>query len=379
LSKWEGKYVIGLTGNIGTGKSVVRRMLEHLGAYGIDADALAQRTYARGAPGHKAVIDQFGKWILNPDGEIDRGRLGRMVFSDPQALAILEGIVHPLVGQAIDFLVKRSSHKVVVIEAIKLLESDLGKKCDSIWVSYAPKDVQLARLTIRRRLSKADAFQRIEAQPPQELKAEVANVVINNVASFEDTWRQVVAAWKTTLPGTEMAGDETIKTASETGGYTVIRGNPRHSAEIASLINQVEKPATPLTGQDIMEKFGEKAYLLLKVDGSLKAAIGWQVENLVSRATEMVFDPDLPTEKVLPVLIGEMERASQILQCEASLVFAAPLLGKQDALWQKMGYTRILPESLRVRAWQDAARESMPAGTLMLFKKLREDRVLRPI
>jgi len=79
------------------------------------------------------------------------------------------------------------------------------------------------------------------------------------------------------------------------------------------------------------------------------------------------------------VLIEEMEHASQILQCEASLIFATPKLGKQDALWQKMGYTRILPESLRVRAWQDAARESMPAGTLMLFKKLREDRVLRPI
>ena len=379
MSKWEGKYVIGLTGNIGTGKSVVRRMLEHLGAYGIDADALAQRTYARGAPGYKPVIDQFGKWIVNHDGEIDRSRLGRLVFSDPQALAVLEGIVHPLVDQAIDFLVKRSTQNVIVIEAIKLLEAGLDKKCDSIWVAYAPKDVQLARLTVRRRMTKADAFQRIEAQPPQELKAEAAQVVINNIASFDDTWRQVVAAWKTTMPGTEIAGEETVKTASETGGYTIIRGTPRHSAEIAGLINGVEKPSTPLTSQDIMEKFGEKAYLLLKVDGTLKAAVGWQVENLVSRATEMVIDPDLPTEEVLPVLIEEMERASQILQCEASLIFAAPKLGRQDSLWQKMGYVRILPETLRVRAWQDAARESMPAGTLMLFKKLREDRVLRPI
>src|SRR3990172_4566988 len=176
LSKWEGKYVIGLTGNIGTGKSVVRRMLEHLGAYGIDADALAQRTYARGAPGYKPVIDQFGKWIVNHDGEIDRSRLGRLVFSDPQALAVLEGIVHPLVDQAIDFLVKRSTQNVIVIEAIKLLEAGLDKKCDSIWVAYAPKDVQLARLTVRRRMTKADAFQRIEAQPPQEMKAEAAKI-----------------------------------------------------------------------------------------------------------------------------------------------------------------------------------------------------------
>ncbi|MRR32855.1 dephospho-CoA kinase, partial [bacterium] len=222
MSKWEGKYVIGLTGNIGTGKSVVRRMLEHLGAYGIDADALTQRTYARGAPGFKAVVDQFGKWILNPEGEVDRARLGRLVFSDPQALTVLESIVHPLVDQAIDFLVKRSTQPVIVIEAIKLLEAGLGKKCDSIWVAYAPKDVQLARLTIRRRMSKADAFQRIEAQPPQELKTDVANVVINNVSTFEDTWRQVVAAWKKTMPGTEIAGEETVKTAGETGGYTVI-------------------------------------------------------------------------------------------------------------------------------------------------------------
>ena len=76
-----------------------------------------------------------------------------------------------------------------------------------------------------------------------------------------------------------------------------------------------------------MEKFGEKAYLLLKENGTLKAAIGWQVENLVSRATEMVLDPELPMERILPVLIQEMERASQILQCEASLIFTRHQIG----------------------------------------------------
>jgi dephospho-CoA kinase len=82
---------------------------------------------------------------------------------------------------------------------------------------------------------------------------------------------------------------------------------------------------------------------------------------------------------VNPALIQEMERASRVLQCEASLIFTSPKLVKQDTLWQNLGYVRVLPESLKVRAWQDAARESMPEGTLMLFKKLREDRVLRPI
>ena len=78
MGKWAGKLVIGLTGNIGTGKSVVRRMLEHQGAFGIDADALAHRAIAKGAPGYKKVISQFGQWMVSDDGEIDRKRLGRL-------------------------------------------------------------------------------------------------------------------------------------------------------------------------------------------------------------------------------------------------------------------------------------------------------------
>ena len=83
MSSWPGKFVIGLTGNIATGKSVVRKMLEHLGAYGIDADALGHRAIARDAPGYQAVVNTFGTWILASDGQIDRSRLARVVFSDP--------------------------------------------------------------------------------------------------------------------------------------------------------------------------------------------------------------------------------------------------------------------------------------------------------
>jgi dephospho-CoA kinase len=108
MSAWPGKFVIGLTGNIATGKSVVRKMLEHLGAYGIDADALGHRAIAKDAPGYQAVIDTFGRWILTPDGQIDRAKLAHVVFSDPDALVRLESIVHPLVRQAVDILIKRS-------------------------------------------------------------------------------------------------------------------------------------------------------------------------------------------------------------------------------------------------------------------------------
>ena len=128
--------MIGLTGNIATGKSVVRRMLEHLGAYTIDADALTHRTYARGAPGYQQVIDKFGKWLVNKDGEIDRSKLGNLVFNDDEAMRQLEAIVHPLVRQACEILIKRATQPVVVIEAIKLLEGPaqsvrfhLGNEC----------------------------------------------------------------------------------------------------------------------------------------------------------------------------------------------------------------------------------------------------------
>src|SRR5512136_646616 len=107
LSKWPGKFVIGLTGNIATGKSVVRRMLEHLGAYGIDADALAHRAIAKGAPGYDKVIETFGRYLLTSEDQIDREKLGRLVFGDTEALTTLEGITHPLVIQAVDLLIKR--------------------------------------------------------------------------------------------------------------------------------------------------------------------------------------------------------------------------------------------------------------------------------
>ena len=97
MSKWEGKYVIGLTGNIGTGKSVVRRMLEHLGAYGIDADTLSHRVIENDAPGYQAVLSYFGKYILDEDKEIDRKKLSKIVFSDSTALTELENIIHPIV------------------------------------------------------------------------------------------------------------------------------------------------------------------------------------------------------------------------------------------------------------------------------------------
>jgi len=387
VSKWAGKTVIGLTGNIGTGKSVVRRMLEHLGAYGIDADALAHRAIAKGAPGYQQVVQMFGRWVLAADGQIDRARLGKVVFSDPQALAELEKIIHPLVDQAIDILVRRSTQPVVVIEAIKLLEVGLGKKCDSIWVTYAPAQEQAARLVRNRRMSEADARRRIEAQTPQEQKIAAATVVIKNTGTFENTWRQVQAAWQKLVPGAESAAPAPAAAQTgklpvgsvPTGELRVVRARPRQSAEIAALITRLSGGKREMRADDVMAAFGEKAFLLLQAGSTPVGLIGWQVENLVARTTDILVDPALPLEKALPALITEMERASKDLQSEASLIFVDAALGRLDALWRSLGYERRVPQQLGVQAWQEAAEESMPEGSQLLFKQLRIDRVMRPI
>jgi dephospho-CoA kinase len=380
VSKWAGKYIIGLTGNIGTGKSVVRKMLEHLGAYGIDADALSHRAMAKGAPGYKPVIEAFGRWILDPDGQINRSKLSKLVFNDPDGMAMLEKIVHPLVGQAVDLIIQRSTQPVIVVEAIKLLESDLSKNCDSIWVTYAPPEIQLARLVRGRNLTEEDARQRISAQPPQERKVEAANVVIRNMATFEDTWRQVGAAWLKIGPIIEsVAQPHEVQVHKPQGEMSILRGGPRNSKEIAELINRLRKNSQKLGQDDIMAAFGEKAFLLLQMGQELVGIIGWQVENLVARTTDMYLDPIMSPDQALPALITEMERASKDLQCEASLVFVPTNLARLDSLWKNLGYDRRTPQNLGVQAWKEAARESMTPDTDLFFKQLRVDRVLRPI
>jgi dephospho-CoA kinase len=377
VSNWPGKYVIGLTGNIATGKSVVRKMLEHLGAYSIDADALSHRAIAKGAPGYQKVIDTFGKWIVDKDGEIDRAKLGRLVFNDPEALQQLELIVHPLVEHAVDLMIQRASQRVIVIEAIKLLEGKLVAGCDTIWVTYAPESIQKTRLIQKRAMSEQDALQRIHAQPAQEKKTAAANVVIQNSASFEDTWKQVVAAWKVISPVTDTR--PVVMHKARDGELSVQRGRPRDSANIAALITHLAKGARPQSQDDIMAAFGEKAFLLLMADKQLVGLVGWQVENLVARTTDLYIESGIPVERALKILVTEVERASQDLQCEASLFFLPPQMVGQESIWQGLGYARRTPQTLGVQAWRDAALESQPPNTVLLFKQLRQDRVLRPI
>jgi len=377
VSKWPGKYVIGLTGNIATGKSVVRRMLEHLGAYTIDADTLSHRAIAYGAPGYQPTLEVFGRFILDASGEIDRVKLARIAFSDPEAIKQLENIIHPLVNHAIDLMIRRAKQPVIVIEAIKLLEGNLVGKCDSIWVTSAPESIQKARLMQKRSMSEQAAVQRIQSQSPQIVKTAAANVVIHNSGSFDDTWKEVVAAWKLISPILDNA--PIIVHKADKGELAVQRGGPHDSKIIAALITRLSNGKRPQSPDDIMAAFGDKAFLLLLSDKQLVGLAGWQVENLVSRTTELYLDPDIDCPLGIKTLVTEVEHASQDLQCEASLLFLHPQLAMQETYWKELGYTRRTPQTLGVQAWQDAARESQQPNTILFFKQLRKDRILRPI
>ncbi len=377
MGAWAGKYIIGLSGNIATGKSVVRKMLEHLGAYGIDADALGHRAIAKGAPGYKPVLTAFGTWLLGPDGQIDRARLARVVFSDPGALEQLEQIVHPLVEQAIDILIRRSKHSVIVIEAIKLFESNLRSYCDSIWVTYAHPEIQLARLIQKRGLDENTARQRINAQTPQEQKTAAANTIIHNDSSFENTWRQVNGAWLSLFPVVEAAPSPPARAIK--GEMTVQRAGPKDAGEIAKLITYITGAKRKLSRSDVMAAFGEKAFLILKLDGESVGLVGWKVENLVACTDDVYIETQIDLTKSLRALMNEVERASRELQCEISLLFLPRELTGQEGALHQLGYRPRNIQSLGARAWQEAASESMPNGTVMLFKQLRQDRVLRPV
>lgn len=189
------RALIGLTGNIATGKSEVARILAELGARVIDADKVAHEVMLPGGPAHAAVVEAFGREIVAADGTIDRHELGAVVFRDPAALRRLESAVHPPTIAAVGQRIAEATEPVVVIEAIKLIEAGMHRAYDALWVVTAPRSLQIARLMAARRLTREEAALRVDAQPPQEEKAALADVVIVNDGDLAELRKKVKAAW----------------------------------------------------------------------------------------------------------------------------------------------------------------------------------------
>jgi dephospho-CoA kinase len=187
---------VGLTGGIGAGKSEVSRLLVECGAVLIDADRIAREVVAPGTPGLASVVEAFGPDILTAEGSLDRPRLGSIVFADPDKLAVLNGIVHPLVGARSRELETAAAEDAVVVHDVPLLtENGLAPLYDVVVVVDASPKTQLDRLVRLRGMTEEDARARMAAQATREKRLEIADIVIDNDVPLDDLRRRVREVW----------------------------------------------------------------------------------------------------------------------------------------------------------------------------------------
>ncbi|GAA1752579.1 dephospho-CoA kinase [Nonomuraea bangladeshensis] len=187
---------IGLTGGIGSGKSEVSRRLAAHGAVVIDADKIAREVVEPGTAGLARVVAAFGEEVLRPDGELDREKLGSIVFADSQKLAVLNGIVHPLVGERVAQLQSDAPGDAVVVYDVPLLvENKLAPMYDVVIVVDAADEVRIRRLAEHRGMAETDAKARIAAQASREDRLAVADIVIANEGALEELDARVAEVW----------------------------------------------------------------------------------------------------------------------------------------------------------------------------------------
>jgi len=192
--------LVGLTGGIASGKSLVAKLLKDLGAYIIDADEIAHKVIQPGTPAYHDILQQFGKEILREDGTIDRPKLGGLVFSDPARRSILEGIVHPRVFAEEEArrrqITQRDPEAVIIFDAPLLIETRAHELMDKVIVVYTDRKTQFKRLKERDHLDSEEAKRRIAAQLPLSDKKQYADYVIDGMASPQEVARQTEAIYQ---------------------------------------------------------------------------------------------------------------------------------------------------------------------------------------
>ena len=190
----EDKVILGLTGNIATGKSAVMRLAAAQGALTIDADKVVHEVLAQDPAVKDAIRARFGDSVFH-NGEVNRPALGAIVFGNPDALQALEQIIHPAVYRHVRQMIAGAPQRVIMIEAIKLLEGKLRPLCRQIWVTDCTRACQLERLKVCRGMEETAALARMDAQAPQLEKVAQADVVIDTNGLMRETEAQFRTAW----------------------------------------------------------------------------------------------------------------------------------------------------------------------------------------
>ena len=382
------KYVIGLTGNIATGKSLVLRMLKELGAYTIDADDLVHMLMRRGSPLYDKIAIEFGRYVLDEDLEIDRGKLGEIVFCAPPALAHLESITHPTIKEATRRLVANARADVVAIEAIKLIESSMADDCDAVWVVTASEDAQLDRLMSKRNMSGPQAMLRIESQPPQEERMARASLVINNSGDVVETWKTVqrlfaaipgVAApppeVRPFTPALAPVAPEELMPADVLERVQVRRAGRDDLAAIVVVMAQATKDRSAPDEAEMMERFFSKGYFVACTNEQLLGLAGLRAENLIATIDDCLVRSSDLWLTVGGTLLEAIEAEAHGLSCEVALLFAQKDSGPEAlAVFKESGYKKQETKDL-VKVWRQAAEVYAGDGEVLWVKKLLERQI----
>jgi len=183
--------IVGLTGGIATGKSLVSAEIKRLGATVIDADVIAREIVEPGKPAYNEIIEAFGEKILNPDATLNRKALGDIVFCNKEALAILNRITHPRIRQRIrEEIARAGDDELIVVDIALLIEMGFKDEVDSIIVVYADEERQIERVLRRNGLTREEARQRLSCQIPVKEKLGYADYVIENNGNIESAVEQ---------------------------------------------------------------------------------------------------------------------------------------------------------------------------------------------
>jgi dephospho-CoA kinase len=417
--RWPDKIIVGLTGNIATGKSTVMDMAEQRGALTLDADKVVHQILETDPHVQGVIAERFGPGVRHADSSIDRDALAAIVFSDPVALATLERIVHPEVRKVILGLINGSQARIIFIEAIKLLEGGLAATCDQIWVTRCPMETQIDRLMTYRGLTRETAKQRVTSQSAQEAKVALADIVIDTSGSMESTQAYFEVAWRSlfqTLPSPSEKGRTQGSDLMQAGAPpndsqelfarrydkhvsddqlnqfdVVAREILDHDdadnvivrrarlADIPALMLLIKKATgdeTRIGRGELLLALGRRGYLIGQQGTEISVVAGWSAQRQVATIEEFFVYPAEATKIAGPAVLHEIEHTANELICEVLFATLSETTPRQvRLLLEDAGYGKVAAEALP-KAWQKAVLDLQTNSSILMMKQLRDTRVL---
>lgn len=409
---YAGKVIVGLTGNIATGKSAVMRLAHDHGALTIDADKIVHELMDNDATMQAAIAVAFGADVRREDGRINRARLGEIAFADPTAMRDLEAMVHPAVGKEVDARILASKQSIIFIEAIKLLEGNLRDICHQVWVTRCSPQRQLERLRVCRGLETEIAAVRIKAQPPQEEKVAQSDVLIDTNGLMKDTEAQFKIAWsrlpnpsaapamnRLPLPDETEAGSArsitgrllSHKAATPHKGtgdvrpprltpsdrpddLQVRRARPSDIPSILLLIQKATDGKVQMKRAELLMALSERGYFIGQVGTEISAVLGYNIDSQVARIDEIYIYPLEMASQTGKAVLEDIEISAATHMGQIIVAFLSGDIPAQiRELFESEDYVP-MPFEEMTRGWQLAIEESQPEGTDYLVRLLRDTR-----